>query len=256
MAIDSHCHLNDDAYNEDLNQVIERLDKSGVNIAVTIGYDLESSIKGLEIANANENIYCVVGFHPECVASYKDEMLLELEKLCDNEKVVAIGEIGLDYHYEGYDKDLQKEIFIKQLDLARKLQLPVVIHQRDCGFDLLEILKKHSHGIKGIILHCFSESVEMAKEFLKLGCYISFAGTLTFKNARQLPEVAKLVPLDKMLTETDCPYLTPHPFRGRRNEPSYVTYVVEKLAEIKGMTVTEIEKQVEDNLKRVFDKIK
>ena len=255
MAIDTHCHLNDERY-DDVKEVISSLTSNNITNGIVIGYNMESSEKAMTLADENEILYSVIGFHPQNINEITEGDLEKIEKLATNEKVVAIGEIGLDYYWEPYDKDAQKRVFIAQLDIAKRLGLPVVIHQRDCGMDLLEILKEHHKGLVGIILHCFSESTEMAREFIKMGCYISFAGPLTFKNSRSLPDVAKITPKELILSETDCPYLTPHPHRGKRNEPKFVSLVVEKLAELREVSYEEMEKQIEENAKKVFFKMK
>lgn len=255
MAIDIHCHLNDERF-DDLDEIISNLNSNNVSNAIIAGYNIPSSVSAIEIANKADFLYCVVGFHPENESELNDGDLEIIEKLALNTKVVAIGEIGLDYHYEPFDKARQKKLFTSQIELAIKLNLPIVIHQRDCGMDVLEILKEYHTKLKGIVLHCFSESVEMAKEFIKLGCYISFCGTLTFKNAKSLLDVAKIVPKELILSETDCPYLTPQAHRGERNEPKYVNFVVEKLAELRNVTFEEMESQILQNAKMVFCKIK
>ena len=255
MAIDTHCHLNDERY-DDVNEVIASLTSNNITNGVVIGYNMETSVSAMKLADENEILYSVIGFHPGNIHEIKDGDMEKLEALAVNKKVVAIGEIGLDYHYEPYDKDAQKRVFIQQLNIAKRTGLPVVIHQRDCGMDLLAILKEHYKELSGIIMHCFSESTEMAEEFIKMGCYISFAGPLTFKNSKSLPDVAKMTPKELILSETDCPYLTPHPHRGKRNEPKYVSLVVEKLAELREVTYEEMEKQIEENAKKVFFKMK
>lgn len=255
MAIDAHCHLNDEAYNDDLFDIVGRLSADNVNIAVIAGYNLDSSLKALEISKRSDNLYCALGFHPENIDEIKNGDFERIKELYVDKKVVAVGEIGLDYHFPPFDKEKQKEIFAYQLELADEVDLPVIIHQRDCGMDILNILKKKMPK-RGVMLHCFSESVEMLKEFLKLRCYISIGGTVTFKNARSLLDVAKLVPNELILTETDCPYLSPTPFRGQRNEPKNVNLVQNKLAELRQTVEKEFEKQVEENFKRLFYKVK
>ncbi|MEG1806052.1 MAG: TatD family hydrolase [Clostridia bacterium] len=255
MAIDTHCHLNDEQFS-DVDEIISNLKTNNITNAIIAGYNIESSVSALEISKKSDILYCAVGFHPENESELKVGDLEKIAEMTKDEKVVAIGEIGLDYHYEPFDKERQKSLFIKQIQLAIALKLPIVIHQRDCGMDVLEIVKKYHDKLVGIVLHCFSESVEMAREFVKLGCYISFAGTLTFKNAKGLLDVAKIVPSELILSETDSPYLAPQAFRGKRNEPKNVNCVVEKLAELREVTIEEMTKQIEKNVHKVFFKIK
>lgn len=255
MAIDAHCHLNDEVFNNDYMNIVGSLSADNVSIALICGYNMESSIKAIEIANKSNNLYCAIGFHPENIDEYSEGDFEKLIELYADKKVVAVGEIGLDYHWQPFDKGKQKDFFIKQIEIANKVDLPIIVHQRDCGMDILNILKEYKVN-RGVMLHCFSESVEMLREFIKLNCYISIGGTVTFKNARTLLEVAKTVPMEFLLTETDCPYLTPTPHRGKRNEPKYVNYVQQKIAELKGIDEKELEKQIEDNFKRLFYKVK
>lgn len=255
MPFDTHCHLNDEAF-DDLNEIIANLDNDKVDCAVVVGYNMQSNQSALEISKMSDRLFCAVGFHPENVNEYNEGDFEVITQMAKDPKVVAIGEIGLDYHYEPFDKERQKLIFETQIELAKKLDLPIVVHQRDCGMDVLEILKKHRNELSGVVLHCFSESLELAKEFVKLNCYISFAGTLTFKNARGLLDVAKFVPKELILSETDCPYLAPQAHRGQRNQPKYVKYVVEKLAELRETSFDKMNQQIIENAKRVFSKIK
>lgn len=255
MAIDVHCHLNDEAFDNDYMDIVGNFSADNIDYAIVSGYDLQSSLKAIDIARLSDNVYAAIGFHPENVDDYKNGDFERLLPLYKDEKVVAVGEIGLDYHYEPYDEKKQKEFFLKQLEIANEVLLPVVIHQRDCGMDILNILKENRINAP-VVLHCFSESLEMCKEFLKLGCYISIGGVVTYKNAGKLLDVAKYVPTYMLLTETDCPYLSPVPMRGKRNEPKNVNYVTAKIAELRGITKEELEKDVLLNFKRIFTKIK
>ena len=236
--VDTHAHLMDEMYDDDLNDVIKRCVDGNLKYVVNIGYSEATSRKAVEMANRYEWMYAVVGMHPdECNG---DEPGMEfIKELANDKKVVAIGEIGLDYHYDSTNKENQKKAFIKQLQLANELRLPVVIHSRDADMDMLEILRAHKIE-NGFVMHCFSSSVEVAKEVLKLGAYISLAGTVTFKNARNLLEVAKMVPEDRLLVETDCPYLTPEPNRGKRNEPVNVWDTAKKVAELREISLEEL----------------
>lgn len=234
MIFDSHCHLNDKALLEDIEDVLTRAKEAGVKYFLVIAWNLESSIKAIELAESYENVYAAIGVHPTDVKDDIEDVLKEIEKLLPHPKVKAIGEIGLDYYWIK-DEELRKRqqiYFIKQIELADKYNLPVVIHNRDSIEDCLNIIKKHTPKYSGVI-HCFSGSTEVEKEFTKLGLYISLGGPVTFKNARVPKEVAKNVSLDKLMVETDCPYLTPHPFRGQRNEPKYTSLIIDEIASLR-----------------------
>lgn len=248
--IDSHAHLMDEKYNDDLENVIKNAIDNGIEKIINIGYSKETSKQAIELANKYDFIYATIGMHPdECNEEVDISFIKELAK---NKKVVAIGEIGLDYHYDDYNKETQKKYFIEQINLANELNLPVVIHSRDADTDMLEILKNNK--IKNnFVMHCFSSSVEILKEVLKLGAYISIAGPVTFKNARSLIEVAALVPEDKLMIETDCPYLTPEPNRGKRNEPANVRFTAEKIAELRGITIEELAKITYENTRKFYN---
>ena len=233
MLIDTHCHLTDERYNS-VAEVINNFKLVGGGKAITVGYDLNSSISCDKLTKEFFEVYSMVGVHPSDAIQVTDEGLNLIKELSKNEKCVAIGEIGLDYHYDGYDKRLQQDAFIKQICLADELNLPISIHSREATKDTLDILKSYKSKLnQGGVMHCFSGSLETAREYLNLGLYISFAGPVTFKNAGVLTEVAKFVPNDRFLIETDSPYLTPHPFRGSVNQPKMVDLVARKLAEIK-----------------------
>ena len=247
--IDSNAHLMDEQYNGEVEKIIQNALDNDVNTIINIGYSKETSKQAIELANKYDFIYAVVGMHPdEC---NREVDITFVKELAQNKKVVAIGEIGLDYHYEGHNKELQKKYFIEQINLANELGMPVVIHSRDADMDMLEILK--TNKIKNnFVMHCFSSSVEILKEVLKLGAYVSIAGPVTFKNARSLIDVAKLVPEDKLMIETDCPYLCPEPNRGKRNEPAMVKYTAEKIAELREITLEELATITSENTKRFY----
>lgn len=250
--IDSHGHLNDPKLFPEIDALLERAKKAGVSQIIVPGYDLETSAKAIDISNDYEDCYATVGIHPHNANFYNLEMEETLKEYLSNPKVVAIGEIGLDYHYEGFKKEVQKEVFIRQLNLARANDLPVVIHSRDATKDTMDILKEHAVGLSGV-LHCFSGSLEVALEYIKeLGFYISLGGPVTFKNAKEQKNVAKEVPLNSLLVETDCPYLTPHPHRGKTNEPSYVPYILEEIAFLKGLSKEEVDKVTTKNTRDLF----
>lgn len=246
--IDSHAHLNNEAFDEDRKELFDRI-KENMDFVVNIGYDLESSEISVEYANEYDFIYATVGFHPDEIGGYNEVAEKKLEELAKNKKVVAIGEIGLDYHWMTFPKEKQQEIFRRQLELAKKLNKPVVIHSREAMEDTLNILREYPE-VKGIF-HCYPGSVESAKEVIDR-FYLGIGGVLTFKNAKKLVEVVENVPLDRLILETDCPYMAPTPFRGKRNEPMYVEYVAKKIAEIKNISYEEVVKATNENTKKAY----
>lgn len=256
MLYDTHAHLDDKKLYPEISQVLERAVDAGVGLINTIGCDWKSSLMAVHIAEKYSTpklpIYAAVGFHPSDSAGLDDTVLEKLYELSQTEKCVAWGEIGLDYYWQEPDRDWQKQAFIRQIDCARQAGLPIIIHDRDAHNDVVDILKRHGGGANGGVLHCCSCSWEIAKECLKLGFYISFAGPLTFKNARVALEVAAKAPLDRLLVETDCPYLAPEPHRGKRNEPSKVAFTCAKLAEIRGLEAEEMARVCTENGKTLF----
>lgn len=252
---DSHCHLDDEKFEEDRQAVIEKIFSSGVSRLISAGYSLESSKRALELANTYSQIYTVSGISPNDIPENVEKLqeeINEIEKLAKNEKVVGIGEIGLDYYWNKENKELQKSAFIKQIELANKLVLPIVIHTREAVMDTIEILKKYPVNKKGVF-HCCPLNPELIKEALKLGFYISFAGPITFKNSKNADEVIGIVPDERMLIETDSPYLSPEPNRGKRNDSSNVRYIAEKIAKVKGYTLEEVAKITYDNACKIFE---
>ena len=254
LLFDSHAHYDDAKFDDDRHALISSLEDRGVGSAVDVGCSFRSIPKALELAESYENIFFTAGLHPcdtqDAEDNGENETLDYLRLVLSHEKCVAIGEIGLDYYWDDVPRDVQKKWFKLQLDLALETGMPVVIHDRDAHGDTMEILREYK-GVRGI-LHSFSGSPEMAAELIKNGWYISFSGVLTFKNAARLPEVAKIVPTDRMLIETDCPYLAPHPMRGKRNDSTLMKFTAERLAEIKGMTYDEVVKITEDNAFSVY----
>lgn len=248
--VDAHGHITHDCY-DDIEEVIERAKEAGVDRIVCSAFNLSSSKEAVELSKRFPGVFANVGFHPENTNEIESDSLAEIEKLAKEKKVVAIGEIGLDYHSEGFDKSLQKEYFEKQIDLANRLGKPIVVHSREAMGDTIEVLKKHP-PLSGGLLHCFSGSVESAKILLDLGFYFSVGGVVTFKNAKSLPDVVKFLPLDRILLETDCPYLTPMPFRGKRNEPKNVVYVADEIARLKGVSIEEVARATTENAERLF----
>ena len=247
---DSHTHYQDDAFKEDIDNVLKKTYEQGVTKVVIPGWDIVSSKKAIEIANKNEFCYAAIGVHPSDVKENLD--LSELYKMAENKKVVAIGEIGLDYHYENYNKELQKEYFIKQIKIANELELPIIIHNRESNVDSLQIVKENVCKKKGIF-HCCPHNIELIKEILKQDYYVSFAGPITFKNAKNAYEAVKMVPLEKLLKETDSPYLSPEPNRGKRNNSTNVKFVAQKIAQIKEISLEEIAEITYENARKVFD---
>lgn len=245
--IDVHAHL--DAF-EDVEKVINDAKINGVEKIVTAGYNLASSKKCVELAKKYPGVYAVIGLHPENIEDENADYLSELKVLAKNEKVVGIGEIGLDYHY-GKDKERQKKIFVEQIELANLLNLPIVIHSRDAMGDTMEILKKHKVK-NGGLMHCYSGSIESARELKKLGFSFSFGGVCTFKNAKNVCAVIEDLSMDSIMLETDCPYLAPVPHRGERNEPKYIPLIAERITELKNMQIEEVTRITTNNAKNIF----
>lgn len=253
MLIDSHAHLDDPRFDKDRDMLIKNLEKNGIEMVINIGADLQSSIASVSLAEKYHNIYAVVGVHPHSAKEVDNSTLEIIKSFAKREKVVAIGEIGLDFYYDNSPRDIQRKWFIEQLNLAKEVDLPVVIHTRDAAQETFDILKEAQDGKLRGVLHCYSGSAEMAMEYVKMGFYISLAGPVTFKNSRVSREVAKVVPLDKLLIETDCPYLAPEPNRGKRNEPIFVKYVAGTIAETKGISFEELAKATNRNTRDLFN---
>lgn len=251
MFFDTHTHLDDKKFDSDRSELIASLKDAGVSLLVNIGADIKSSKRSIELAEQYDFIYASVGVHPSDTGNMTEQDICLLEKMAQHEKVVAIGEIGLDYYWNDPEPEVQKEWFRKQLILAKKLNMPYIIHDRDAHSDTLEIIKEV--GYTNGVMHCFSGSSEMAKEVVKMGMYVSIAGTVTFKNAPKVHAVAEIVPQDRLLIETDSPYLTPEPFRGKRNNSGYVKYTADAIAKIRGVSLDEIAKITLENGKRFYN---
>lgn len=249
FIFDTHAHYDDEVFQSSLDTLIPEMEKAGVKKIITCGCNLKSSINAIKLAEKYDIVYAAVGIHPGNIDD--GEELLEIEKLLNHEKCVAVGEIGLDYYWRQDNKNKQIEIFKKQLELANKHNLPVLVHDRDAHADTLEILKEFKP--KGVV-HAFSGSVEMARELLKIGLYLGVGGVLTFKNARNLPAVVLDTPLERLLLETDAPYLAPVPFRGKENRSDLIHLVAEKMAEIKGISKNEVLKTTFNNAENLFKK--
>ncbi|MGX6961968.1 TatD family hydrolase [Vagococcus xieshaowenii] len=252
MIFDSHTHLNVEQFKDDINETVERANEQGVTEMAVVGFDEPTIEKSLELSQLYDNIYSIIGWHPTEAGSYTPKIEAKLQQLLNTPKVVALGEIGLDYHWMEDPKDVQEKVFRRQLAISREMKLPFSIHTRDAMEDTYRILKEEQVHLTGGIMHSFSGDSEWMKRFLDLGLHISLSGVVTFKKATDLQEVAKVVPLDSLLVETDAPYLAPVPFRGKRNEPAYTRYVVERIAELRGMTWEEVAKQTTQNAHRLF----
>ena len=252
---DSHAHLDDEKFNEDREELIPEIKKAGITKFISAGYSLEGSIKAIELSKKYDFIYPTCGISPNDIPQTEEELwksLAKIEELIkENSKIVAVGEIGLDYYWEKENKEMQKLAFIEQIKIANKYDLPIVIHTREAVMDTLEILKENPVNKKGIF-HCCPLNRELVKEALKLGFYISFAGPITFKNSKNANEIIETVPIDKMLIETDSPYLSPEPLRGRRNDPRNVKYIAQKIADVKNMTIEEVAKQTYENAEKIY----
>lgn len=252
MLFDTHTHLNADQFEGEEDAVIRRAKEAGVSNMIVVGFDRKTIKRAMQLVETYEFLYAAVGWHPVDAKDMTDDDLNWIEELASHPKVVAIGETGLDYYWDKSAKDVQKEVFKQQIQLAKKVKLPLVIHNREATDDVIEILQQEGADEAGGVMHCFSGTLEQAQQCIDLNFYISFAGPVTFKNAKPLKEVARNVPLERMLIETDCPYLAPHPFRGKRNEPAYVKYVAQEIAQLKNKDIEEIATITYNNAKRLF----
>ncbi|MBO8172663.1 MAG: TatD family hydrolase [Bacillaceae bacterium] len=252
MLFDTHAHLNDEKFDEDRDEVIRRARENGVTRIMNIGYNRETIPTCLELAEKYDFIYAAVGWHPHDAKDMTDEDLHWIEELARHPKVVALGEMGLDYYWDNSPRDVQAEVFRKQIRLAKKVKLPIVIHDREAHQDIVDILREENAAEVGGIMHCFSGSWELARQCLDMNFYISLGGPVTFKNAKKPKEVAQKVPLDRLLIETDSPYLTPEPYRGKRNESGYVRYVAEKIAELRGVELEELAEATMNNARTLL----
>lgn len=256
MLIDTHAHLTDERYCG-AKDIIESMHADGLEKIITVSYDLDSSIKSLELAKANKDIYCAVGVHPDNAQSLTDDPCEKLLELSRDSKCVAIGEIGLDYFYDSTDKPKQAYWLDRQFELVEQADLPVIFHIRDSYEDMENAIKRNYSKIKkGAVVHCFSGSLETALKYIDMGFYISFTGSITFKNAKKFPDIIKALPLDRIMIETDCPYLTPTPYRGQTNYPRFVAYQAKRIAEILDRDENEIVDITTNNAYRFFTKLK
>jgi TatD DNase family protein len=252
MLFDTHCHIDDEAYQDDREAMIDRAFATGMQYMVCPGVTVESSRQAIALAHRYEQVYAAVGIHPEDGATATKEGFDQLELWLKNEpKIVAVGEIGLDYYWPEPSREIQHSILQRQLAMAKQFNKPIIIHDRDAHGDILQTLKDYGQGLGGII-HCYSGSYEMAKELLKLGYYLGFGGTLVFPKSKKQKEMITRLPMERIVIETDSPYLTPPPYRGKRNEPAYVRYVAEEIARLRGMSVEEVQHITLENGKTVF----
>ena len=251
MIFDSHAHYDDEQFDCDREELLGSMQEHGIGGIINVGASMEGVFASQELADKYPFIYAGVGIHPDYVGSLNEEKLRMLAELCKKPKTVVVGEIGLDYYWDKENHDLQKEWFIRQLDLARKKEKPVIIHSREAAADTMEIMKEYASGLRGVI-HCYSYSAEMAKEYVKMGYYIGIGGVVTFKNAKKLKQVVQEIPLESIVLETDCPYLAPVPYRGKRNSSLYLPYVAEEIAALKGAAAEDVVLQTEENARKLY----
>ena len=240
MIFESHAHYDDDAFDEDRESLLGSLQQQGIEYVINVGASLASTARAISLAADYDFIYAAAGVHPSDTDELNEENFIWLKGQCKKDKVVAVGEIGLDYHYPDTNKPIEQKWFVRQLQLANEVQLPVIIHSRDAAKDTLDIMKGEAPVEKGGVIHCYSYTKELARDFLNMGYYFGIGGVLTFKNAKKLREAVEYIPMDRLLIETDSPYLAPEPYRGKRNCSLYLPYVVDALAEIKGLTPEEV----------------
>lgn len=252
MIFDSHAHYDDEAFDEDRDEVLRSLAKGGVGTVVNVAAGLEGTRRTVELTEQYPFIYGAAGVHPDGVGELNEDTFAWLREQCRKEKIVAVGETGLDYYWDKEDREIQKQWFRRQLELARELSLPVIVHSREAAADTMEILKEAYDPKVPVVIHCYSYSPEQAREYVKMGYYLGVGGVVTFKNARKLKETVKEAPLEQLLLETDCPYLAPVPFRGRRNDSGNLVYVAEAVAQIRGITAEEVIRATEENAQSFY----
>lgn len=252
MIFESHAHYEDKKFDEDREELLESMTENGISYIVNVGSSLATTKATLELIETYDFMFGAVGVHPEESAELTEESFAWLKSVTARDKVVAVGEIGLDYYWDEPAREIQKKWFERQIALAREVKLPMIVHSRDAAQDTLEILKAGNAQEVGGVIHCFSYGIEMAREYLDMGFYIGIGGVVTFKNAKKLKEVAEYVPLDRILLETDCPYMAPEPHRGKRNSSLYLPYVAEKIAQIKGVSTEEVCRTTLENAKKMY----
>ena len=252
MIFDSHAHYDDEAFNEDREAILNSLPKNGISPIVNVSAQLSGVTATVELTEKYPFIYGSVGVHPDHVGELSEEKIQWMKELAGREKIVAVGEIGLDHYWDTESDEVQRKWFIRQLELAKEVNLPVIIHSREASQETFDIMKEHHAGSTGGVIHCFSYGVDQAREYLDMGYFLGIGGVLTFKNAKKLKEVAEYAPMDRLVLETDCPYLTPVPYRGKRNSSLYLSYVAEALAELKGMEKDEVIRVTAENARRLY----
>ena len=258
MIFETHAHYDDDRFEEDRHEILMGLPEAGVGIVINSGASVESTKDTVELAKKYNHVYAAVGVHPSEIAELDEDFMEWMKQQASWEKTVAIGEIGLDYYWdkEPEVQEKQRYWFGRQIELARETGLPIIVHSRDAAADTMQVMKEHhAEEIPGVI-HCYSYSKEMALEFIKMGYYIGVGGVVTFKNAKKLIETVEAIPLERILLETDCPYMAPEPYRGKRNSSLYLTYVIERIAQLKGISPEEVERVTEQNARALFSKVR
>ena len=252
MIFDSHAHYDDEAFNEEREAILNSLPKNGISPIVNVSAQLSGVTATVELTEKYPFVYGSVGVHPDHVGELTEEKIQWMKELAGREKIVAVGEIGLDHYWDTESDEVQRKWFIRQLELAKEVNLPVIIHSREASQETFDIMKEHHAGSTGGVIHCYSGSKEMAAEYLKMGYYIGIGGVVTFKNARVMKEVAAAVPLERILIETDCPYLAPTPYRGKRNSSLFLPYVIEEIAKLKGIAPKTVEETTWENAMRMY----
>lgn len=252
MLIDTHAHIDMDDYAADFDAMLERAVQNGVEKIIIPGVEPSTFDRIFTIVQKYPNVYGAVGVHPSEAKSFNEEAAVRMQELLKEDKILAVGEIGLDYYWDKSFNDLQKEVFARQIEIAKSAKKPIIVHDREAHLDSFNILKENKANEVGVVMHCFSGSAEFALQCVKEGFYIALGGVVTFKNAKKMKEVAQVVPIEKLLVETDSPYLTPEPYRGKRNEPSYVKLAVKEIAELRGVSEEEIAEATTENAKKLF----
>ena len=254
MIFDSHAHYDDEAFDKDRDCLLSTMEEQGVGCIVNVGASFQGAKDSVELSMRYPHVYAAVGVHPDHVGELDEVKMQHLREMCTMEKTVAVGEIGLDYYWDKESHELQKEWFKKQMELAKEVDLPVIVHSREAAQDTFDLIKSEHAGTTGGVIHCFSGSKEMAKEYIKMGYYIGVGGVVTFKNAKKLVRTVEEIPMERILLETDCPYMAPEPHRGTRNDSRNIPYVIEKIAQIKGIDPNVVEETARENAFRLFTK--
>ena len=252
MIFDTHAHYDDEAFDEYREELLTSLKQHNIGYVVNVGASLRGARESVALSSRYSRVYAAAGIHPDEVGCMDDDVMEELRTLCMLEKTVAVGEIGLDYHWNKEPNQVQKNWFAEQLHLAKEMDLPVNVHSRDAAADTLEIIRTEHAGSTGGVIHCFSGSLEMAREYVRMGYYLGIGGVVTFKNAKTLKQIVKDIPLEYLVTETDCPYLAPEPFRGKRNASMYLNHVIQEIAQLKGLTEERVEDIMFENARNLY----